>query len=38
MEAAAAAITTRKEARGSFKMNRTVLSSIASTAFTLPKK
>ena len=38
MEAAAAAMTTRKEARGSFKTKRTVCSSIASMAFTLPKK
>jgi hypothetical protein len=38
IEAAAAAMTTRKDARGSFRMNRTVFSSIASTALTLPKK
>ena len=39
MEAAARDVmTARNEARGSFRTKRTVLSSIASTALTLPKK
>ncbi len=38
MDAAPAVMTARNDARGSFKTKRTVLSSIASTALTLPKK
>ena len=38
MEAAPAVMIARNDARGSFKTKRTVLSSIASTALTLPKK
>jgi len=38
MEAAGATRIARNEARGSFRTKRTVLSSIASTALTLPKK
>ncbi len=38
MEAAPAVMTARNDARGSFKTKRTVVSSITSTALTLPKK